>query len=288
MSCDELVKSCGSSVDEIIEKLHNMYNLALSNTGSEKIKADVFLLKLYECMHKDFKAANPEKEISLPAYRTKSGITKRVITLLAMYVAFKNGAGAIPKHKLDQLNGTDNQAPRHMQRSIGLKIRGDWIREESNRVYTYELTSLELGEAYSNRHVGIKTSDFEEIKEHYGYRCATCGAKEGELHHLPQYRAKGQPVELQRGHMNPHKPLEKGNIIPQCQFCNKPYKSNVVFDANGRVIGVASWDFVLKSIEKDYLRVSEESVQRAEEVLELIRSKIDYFRKNHNNAGKLL
>ena len=28
-------------------------------------------------------------------------------------------------------------------------------------------------------------------------------------------------VRLQKGHMDPSKPLEAGNIIPQCQVCNR-------------------------------------------------------------------
>lgn len=30
------------------------------------------------------------------------------------------------------------------------------------------------------------------------------------------------------------------NIIPQCQFCNRAYKNDFVFDAKGRVVSVCS------------------------------------------------
>ena len=84
---------------------------------------------------------------------------------------------------------------------------------------SYKLITLEkpyLGYC-EGRHEGYK-GDFEEIKKQYGYRCATCGAKEGEEH----YFRKGTKVQLQEGHMNPCKPLAEGNIIPQCQICNRP------------------------------------------------------------------
>lgn len=40
--------------------------------------------------------------------------------------------------------------------------------------------------------------------------------------------------------MNPNKPLEMGNIIPQCEKCNRPDRNNWIYDQKGRVVGVAS------------------------------------------------
>ena len=50
--------------------------------------------------------------------------------------------------------------------------------------------------------------------------------------------------------MNPSKPLEMGNIIPQCEKCNRPDRNYFVYNAKGRVIKIADPKFVLKSAEK--------------------------------------
>jgi hypothetical protein len=53
---------------------------------------------------------------------------------------------------------------------------------------------------------------------------------------------------LQKGHRDPNKPLEIGNIIPQCQFCNRDmYKDNFVFDEFGRPTAVNNPTYILRS-----------------------------------------
>lgn len=46
-------------------------------------------------------------------------------------------------------------------------------------------------------------------------------------------------VKLQKGHMNPSEPLAAGNIIPQCQICNRGDRNRWIYDKTGRVIEVA-------------------------------------------------
>ena len=77
--------------------------------------------------------------------------------------------------------------------------------------------------------------DFSEIKKQYGYKCASCGSKEGEEH----FFRKGVKVKLQKGHMNPSKPLVSGNIIPQCQICNRGDRNRWIYDKTGRVVEIA-------------------------------------------------
>ncbi len=105
----------------------------------------------------------------------------------------------------------------------------------------------------SKREGKIAQEDFEEIKKKYDYRCATCGSKEGESN----YRYPGSVTELQKAHRNPHEPLEGDNIIPQCQFCNRPDRNKWVYDKRGRVVGVASVWPILKSIKKGWLPTHE-------------------------------
>lgn len=253
--CEKEIASLGKTPKEIARSLRSLLE-------TEKSSSSEALRSLYGCMEKDFLLQNGGK-VSLPRYGTKGALA-----LLAVYIAYKNGAGPFPKHLLDEINNGDSQHLRHIRRRRGIKIakRG---RSE------YYLEDLKLGEAFVNRHKGVRAGAFEEIKAVYGYRCATCGAKEGEPHHLPQYRQSKEAVVLHQGHMNPHGPLIAGNVIPQCQFCNRAYRNWVVFDINGRVIGVSNWEFVLKSIKKSYLRITEESRKIVREIIDLLTEQLD-------------
>ena len=82
----------------------------------------------------------------------------------------------------------------------------------------------------------LTATTFEDIKSTYENRCATCGTKEGE----PSHRYGEDKVVLQQGHKDPAKPAtDINNIIPQCQFCNRAYRGDYVFDDKGRVSAIA-------------------------------------------------
>ena len=105
----------------------------------------------------------------------------------------------------------------------------------------YQLYKLE--EPYPDFKKGHRvsdTSDWEAIKAKYGYRCATCGSREGE----PHYHWRGTKTILQTAHKDPNKPLVAGNIIPQCQKCNRADRNRWVYDDKGRVIKLADANFV--------------------------------------------
>ncbi len=89
----------------------------------------------------------------------------------------------------------------------------------------------------------VASGDWEEIKKQYNYRCACCGSKEGE----PNNKDAQKKTVLEKGHMDPSKSLNDGNMIPQCEICNKPYLDKVVFDENGYVRALNTPDLVLKS-----------------------------------------
>jgi len=79
-----------------------------------------------------------------------------------------------------------------------------------------------------------------KIKAQYSYRCATCGSREGE----PHFHWSGTKTILQKSHKDPNKPLKSGNIIPQCQKCNRADRNRWVYDEKGRVIKLADPMFV--------------------------------------------
>ena len=100
----------------------------------------------------------------------------------------------------------------------------------------YKLLSLEDPYPTFHGHRVKENVDWEKLKAQYGYRCATCGSKENE----PHFHYKNTITKLQKSHKDPNKPLVKGNIIPQCQKCNRADRNNWVYDENGRVIRVAN------------------------------------------------
>lgn len=104
-----------------------------------------------------------------------------------------------------------------------------------------------------NRRSGIESADFEELKKEYDYKCATCGSVEGKPHNI----RKNEITTLQEGHMNPALPLEIGNIIPQCQVCNRPDRDRWIYDKTGRVIAVADSDDGKRVVEKYLKKVSQ-------------------------------
>lgn len=106
----------------------------------------------------------------------------------------------------------------------------------------------------------LTEDEWEYIKKQYGNRCACCGSKEGEKHLLwPNTITK-----LQKGHMDPSKPLEKGNVIPQCSKCNQPDLNYWVYDKKGRVVKIANPAVVTKS---------SDDVQR--EIYEILKKKFE-------------
>lgn len=105
----------------------------------------------------------------------------------------------------------------------------------------YQLYTLEKPyPSFKKGHRISKISNWEEIKEKYDYRCATCGSKEGE----PHFHWKGTITKLQKSHKDPNKPLTIDNVIPQCQKCNRADRNRWVYDDYGRVIKLADPSFV--------------------------------------------
>ena len=118
------------------------------------------------------------------------------------------------------------------------------------------------------------SGDFESIKAKYDYRCATCGSKEGEKHFIE----KSIITTLQQGHMDPSKELKEGNIIPQCQFCNRADRNRWVYDAKGRVVEIA--------ISEDGKRRVECFLQKAKKSKSKIFSEIIEFLLQLNSVKK--
>jgi len=92
-----------------------------------------------------------------------------------------------------------------------------------------------------NRRLEDIGDNWDEIKKRYQNRCATCGSEEGK----PHFHWRETKTVLQKGHMNPEKPLIAGNIIPQCKKCNMGDTNRWVYDEKGRVVKIANARVIL-------------------------------------------
>ena len=134
-------------------------------------------------------------------------------------------------------NVTDVQQARH----LGAQ-KGWWIvaggRDNivlSLKSGEYQLYTLEQSyPSFKNDHRLVEIDSWAEIKVHYNLRCATCGSQENQ----PNLHWRETKTKLQKGHMDPKKPLIRGNIIPQCQKCNQADRDRWVYDEKGRVIKI--------------------------------------------------
>jgi len=143
----------------------------------------------------------------------------------------------------------DVQQARHLGAQDGWWIVAggrDNIVAKVKRGY-YQLYTLERPYPdFKKGHRIIDTGNWEKLKTQYSYRCATCGSREGE----PHFHWSGTKTKLQKAHKDPHKPLKAGNIIPQCQKCNRADRNRWVYDEKGRVIKLADASFV-RNFDKD-------------------------------------
>lgn len=185
-------------------------------------------------------------KVKLPKLYISGALTKDGITLGLLTKYIKQ---PITKTELTRIirkwypNTNDVQQPRHLGRQKGWYIlsgtRGDILPEKmtlNNNEYC--LITLEKpypGYSGIDGHRSARGGiNFQELKQKFDYRCATCGSKENEKNYLN----KSKITKLQESHMNPNKSLTMENTIPQCDECNRAYRDWFIFDGNGRVIDI--------------------------------------------------
>lgn len=231
----------------------------LAFPSDAEIQQTYDLIADYHAKHLD------ELGVKLPQLRKSNGdyvLSALTLVYLARgYPAVKT----VSKSELTQFmrqyvpDINDVQQARHLAAQSGWYIlsgtRKDG-RDLNIQPGEYRLISLE--EAYpgfnSQRRVDLSSPDFwEQLKASYGYRCACCGSKEGE----PNFNWPDTITVLQKGHMDPSKPLGPGNLIPQCVKCNQPARDFWVFDDKGRVVAVANPQVIDRSPESIQFRIYE-------------------------------
>lgn len=194
-------------------------------------------------------------DIKLP--RLRNGDSFTINSLVLVYLA-KNypKTKIVSKEELTQFiknyypNVNDVQQGRHLARQNGWYIvsgqRGD-ITEIKIPSGSYKLISLEkpYPAFTSHRNINFSGNFWEDLKKTYHNRCASCGSPEN----TANYINPSAVTQLQQGHMNPEKPLEKGNMIPQCQECNRGDRNRWIYDKRGRVVGMTQ-EALLQRIKK--------------------------------------
>lgn len=186
---------------------------------------------------------------------SKGSYTKDALVLVYLAQGYPNTKAVSKAEITDFIRSfypkvVDVQQARHLSKQKGYNIVSGTRGDISYKIPAGYYKLIDLENPYPafkpDRREGIKGSDFENLKKVYNYKCATCGSIEGQKHNIRH----NEIVKLQKGHMNPAKPLELGNIIPQCQVCNRADRDRWIYDKTGRVIEVADSDDGRRVVEK--------------------------------------
>jgi len=210
--------------------------------------------RIYETISEYYEEYLKQHGMKLPKLTDRHGNYTRDALILVYLAQGYPSTKRVSKRELTQFirqyyrDTNDVQQARHLGAQKGWYIAagGRDNRDVVLKRGEYQLISLEKPYPAFHGHRIEQTEDWEKIKRQYGYRCATCGSKEGEANiHWPNTITK-----LQRAHMDTNKPLTVGNTIPQCQKCNRADRNNWVYDERGRVIKLAN-PAVIKRSDKE-------------------------------------
>ena len=187
-----------------------------------------------------------KENVKMPNLKSGDKYTKDALTLVYLAQNYPN-TNVVTKSELTRFiqqyypDVNDVQQARHLGAQKGWYIISGTRNDNITNINPgeYKLMTLETsypGFTGQKRVENISGYYWEDLKIAYDYRCATCGSKEGE----PNYNWPETITKLQKGHMDPNKPLEEGNIIPQCEKCNRADRNYWIYDAKGRVIKIAN------------------------------------------------
>lgn len=188
-----------------------------------------------------------KKNVKLPELKKNGRYTKDALALVFLAQGYPN-TKIVTKKQLTEFirefypSVNDVQQARHLAAQKGWFILSGTRKDIASmelKPGEYKLVDLENsypGFTAGRRVVVGGDGYFEALKAKYHYRCATCGSKEGERNFIWDNTI----TVLQKGHMDPNKPLEPGNIIPQCEKCNRADRNYWIYDEKGRVVSIAN------------------------------------------------
>lgn len=187
----------------------------------------------YQIMQKEFENSPlPSIGVKLPKENTQKGQTLLFLFENKGKVVSKDLAEASVFSRMNS-QPKDLQSLRHLGKQDGFDILQGG--QEFNGSVLKRGEYVLLGFSKPNEFWRFARRDESDLdwtglKNKYNHSCATCGAVEGKVHRFTK-----QTVVLEKGHMDPAKPMSDDNIIPQCKDCNKVAKNDLVFDQFGRV-----------------------------------------------------
>lgn len=185
--------------------------------------------------------------VPLPNLKWGEQYTKDALVLVYLAQGYPN-TEIVSKTELTEFIKTYYPATNDVQQARHLGAQKGWYilsgtRNDNASCHipsgSYRLISLEdyyPGFTAERRDELFVGDYWENLKKAYGYKCACCGSEEGKPHRY----WKSIIVTLQKGHKDPSKPLVEGNIIPQCESCNRPDLNTWIYDDKGRVVGIAN------------------------------------------------
>lgn len=188
--------------------------------------------------------------IRMPRLRGTRGLTKDALILIYLAQGYPK-TGKVSKGQLTEFirsfypEVNDVQQARHLgaQKGWFIAAGGRGNKDAYLERGEYQLITLEKPYPAFHGHRVEQAEDWEGLKAEYGYRCVTCGSEEGK----PNIHYPNTGTRLQKAHMDPNKPLASGNIIPQCEKCNRADRNNWVYDERGRVIKLANPTVIKRS-----------------------------------------
>lgn len=205
------------------------------------------IVKQYDVICKYHKKYLEQYGVKLSKLKCRGLYTKESLVLVYLSLNYPD-CKEVSKNELTEFirvyypDISDVQQARHLNTQKGWWIisgtRNDSVNSKKISNGNYLLFSLEKPSPIFNserRKTSLSVKSWEELKESFNYRCATCGSKEGE----ESFRWIGTITKLQKGHMDPSKPLELGNIIPQCTECNTSNKNKWIYDFKGCVTKIS-------------------------------------------------
>lgn len=208
---------------------------------------DIEIERLYNQINDYFENYLKSHGVVLPNLKRGGKYTKDALVLVYLAQGYPDTA-IVSKEELTDFirqydpSVNDVQQARHLAAQKGWYILSGTRKDNESlglKPGEYKLKNLSEyypGFTHERREFLAGDDYFEELKKQYDYKCATCGSQEGKPHRY----WKNTITVLQKGHMNPSKPLEPGNIIPQCEKCNRADRNYWIYDEKGRVIGVAN------------------------------------------------
>lgn len=185
--------------------------------------------------------------VQLPSLKRGNNYTKDALVLVYLAQGYPN-TEIISKTELTEFIKTYYPGTNDVQQARHLAAQKGWFilsgtRNDNTSISipfgSYKLASLEKyydGFTAERRQECFSKDYWETLKAQYNNKCACCGSVEGQRHRY----WKNITVKLQKGHKDPSKPLAEGNIIPQCEQCNRPDRNYWIYDDKGRVISISN------------------------------------------------